>query len=306
VKSSKTSGHLALLVANVIFGVNNPIARMLMPEHIEPLALTFFRFAGGMVLFWLASIVVKDKKVTAKDKWLLLGASFFALTINQIPFFYGLSLTSPIDASIVVTMLPIVTMILAAFILKEPVTRMKVVGVLVGASGALLIVLGSAQHHEGPGSMAGNMIVFIAVTSFGIYLTVFKQLISRYHPVTVMKWMFLWATITGLPLCYSSLTTVNLAVFTPSTWLSIGFVVVFATFFGYLLLPVGQKVLRPTTLAMYNYVQPVMASLVAVLVGIDNFGYQQGLAALLVFAGVYVVTQSKSREQLEAERQLKN
>jgi len=305
VKNPKLLGHSALFIANLIFGVNNPVARMLMPEVIDPNALTFFRFSGGMVLFWLASLFVKKERVALKDKGLLLLASVFALTLNQLPFFYGLSLTSPIDASIVVTMLPIATMILAAVFLKEPITQMKVIGVLVGASGALLIVFNSAQQSSGTGNMTGNLIVFLAVISFGLYLTLFKSLISRYHPVTVMKWMFLWATLTGLPFCYSSVAGVELSGLRAEVWLSIGFVVVFATFFGYLLLPVGQKVLRPTTLSMYNYMQPVVASIVAIAVGLDSFGYQQGLAGLLVFAGVYIVTQSKSRAQLEAEKQLK-
>jgi drug/metabolite transporter (DMT)-like permease len=302
VKNPKLAGHLALLVANIIFGINNPLARMLMPEILDPLALTFFRFSGGMVLFWLASLVVKHEKVSTKDIFLLGAASFFGLTMNQIPFFYGLSLTSPIDASIVVTMLPIATMILAALFLKEPVTQMKIIGVLVGASGALLIVLNSAPEQGGNGNMMGNLIVFLGVISFGIYLTVFKNLISRYHPVTVMKWMFLWATLTGLPFCYTALTEINVSLLTTDVWLSVAYVIVMATFMGYLLIPIGQKTLRPTTLSMYNYVQPVVASLVAVLAGIDQFGFQQALAGLLVFSGVYIVTQSKSKAQLDAMR----
>lgn len=293
---------MALLLANIIFGINNPVASWLMPEVVSPLALTFFRFSGGMLLFWLASLFVRKEKVPPKDLLLLFLASLFALTFNQIPFFVGLSMTSPIDASIVVTMLPIATMILAAIILKEPITQLKAIGVLVGASGALIIVLNSAQSDGGKGNMLGNLIVFFAVTSFALYLTLFKSLISRYHPVTVMKWMFLFATISGLPLCYHSLSQVDPATFDTHAWLSIGFVILFATFIGYLLLPIGQKILRPTTLSMYNYVQPIMASLVAIVMGVDSFGYMQALAAVLVFSGVYIVTQSKSRAQLEKEK----
>lgn len=277
---------------------------MLMPEVIHPMALTFLRFSGGLVLFWLASFFMKSEKVSSKDKFLLAVASFFALVLNQIPFFYGLSLTSPIDASIVVTMLPIATMLLSAIILREPITQLKVIGVLVGASGALLVVFSSHQVEGGQGNMLGNLIVFLAVISFGLYLTLFKNLISRYHPVTVMKWMFLFASIFGLPFCYKAVAATDVTLFSSTDWLSIGFVVVFATFFGYLLIPIGQKTLRPTTLSMYNYMQPVVASLVAIVWGIDKFGYQQALAGLLVFAGVYIVTQSKSRAQLEAERHI--
>jgi len=303
VEQKKLTGHLALLLTNIFFGVNNPVARMLMPEILHPMVLTFFRFAGAMVLFWLTSLFFKREQVPAKDVLLLFFASIFGLTLNQLPFFVGLSMTSSIDASIVVTMLPIVTMILSAIILKEPITQLKAIGVIVGASGALIIVFSSQSVDTGNSNMIGNIIVFLAVISFALYLTLFKNLIIKYHPVTVMKWMFLFATITDLPFCYSLLTEVSFTDLSHSTWLATAYVIVLATFLSYILIPIGQKAVRPTTLSMYNYVQPIMASLVAVLIGIDKFGYHQALSAVLVFSGVYIVTQSKSRAQLEAEKQ---
>lgn len=277
---------------------------MLMPDVIHPFALTYLRMSGGMILFWMASLFFKQEKVPAKDLLLLFFASLFALNFNQIPFFYGLSLTSPIDASIVVTTMPIVTMLLSALFLKEPITQMKAVGVLVGASGALLIVL-NQNSAVGQGSTQGNMIVFGAVASFSIYLTLFKNLIVKYSPITVMKWMFLFATITAFPFSFPHLAETDFSSFSKEAWWETAFVVLLSTFVGYLLIPVGQKVLRPTTLSMYNYVQPIMASLVAILLGIDTFGWPQALAALLVFSGVYIVTQSKSRAQVEAEKAAK-
>jgi drug/metabolite transporter (DMT)-like permease len=293
------SGHVSLLIANIIFGANNPIARVLMPEIIDPLALTFIRFSGGMILFWLVSLFFKREQVPAKDKFLLFCASIFALSFNQLPFFKGLSMTSSVDASIVVTMLPIVTMIFSALILKEPITQLKVVGVLIGAAGALLLIFSEQIEGLSSGNMMGNLIVFSATVSFALYITLFKRLIDRYHPVTIMKWMFLSATITGLPFSYTSLIATDFTTLVMADWVKIGFVVFFATFTGYLLLPIGQKTLRPTTLSMYNYVQPIVASLIAILIGMDRLGYEQIISSVLVFSGVYIVTQSKSRAQLE-------
>ena len=294
-----------MFLANIIFGLNAPISRTLIPLTLSPYSLTFFRLIGGLILFWTASLFVKKEKVPAKDIVLLFFASLFALTLNQLPFFIGLSITSPIDASIVVTMLPIVTMILAALILKEPITLMKAVGVLVGASGVLLLVFHSPVIHNGKSNFWGNLIVFGAVTSFALYLTLFKDLINRYSSITIMKWMFLFGTICCLPFCYKPFVETDFSALTGATWLRIIYVVGFATFLGYLLIPIGQKVLRPTTLSMYNYIQPVMASMVAVAIGIDVFGLEKALAGVLVFAGVYIVTQSKSKAQLDAERELK-
>ena len=301
-ENKKLTGHIALFSANVIFGINNPISRTLMPEILSPYTLTFFRLAGGMLLFWAVSIFTKREHVSPKDIFLLFIASFFGLTLNQLPFFVGLSMTSPIDASIVVTMLPIVTMILAAIIIKEPITLMKAIGVVVGASGALLLIFSSQTKHAGNGNFWGDLIVFSATISFAIYLTVFKGLITRYSPVTIMKWMFLFSTIVCAPFCYKPLMETDFTLLSADTYWRIGYMVVFATFLGYLLVPIGQKVLRPTTLSMYNYVQPVVGSLLAVIIGIDIFGYEKALSGVLVFAGVYIVTQSKSKAQMDAEK----
>ena len=272
-----------------------------MPEILSPYTLTFFRLGGGLLLFWLVSLFIKKEQVPVKDIFLLFLASFFALSLNQLPYFIGLSMTSPIDASIVVSTLPILTMILAALILHESITWMKGVGVMVGASGALLLVFSSHTLHVGKSNFLGDMIVFGAVASFAIYLTVFKNLVSRYSPVTVMKWMFLFGTIICFPFCYHPLIQTDYTLLSTATYWRIGYVVLFATFFGYLLIPIGQNVLRPTTLSMYNYVQPVVASFVAVAIGIDTFGIEKALSGILVFAGVFIVTQSKSRTQLDAE-----
>ena len=301
-EKSKFRGHLAMFSANIIFGLNTAVSRTLMPEILSPYALTFFRLAGGLILFWIASLFVTREHIPVKDIIMLFFASLFSLTFNQLPYFIGLSITSPIDASIVVTLLPILTMILAAIIIKEPITWLKAVGVIVGASGALLLVFTSHNVHIGKSNFLGNLIVFAAVSSFAIYLTLFKKLITRYSPITVMKWMFLFGTIVCLPFCYKPLINTNFATLSSETYWRIGFVVVFATFLGYLLIPIGQKALRPTTLSMYNYVQPIMASMVAVAIGIDSFGIEKALSGVLFFGGVYIVTQSKSKAQLDAEQ----
>jgi len=292
---------MAMFSANLIFGLNTPVSRTLMPEILSPYALTFFRLGGGLILFWLVSLFTKKEHVPAKDILLLFFASLFALTLNQLPYFIGLSMTSPIDASIVVTLLPILTMILAAIIIKEPITWLKAVGVLVGASGALILVFSSHTLHVGKSNFWGNMIVFGAVASFAIYLTVFKNLISRYSPVTLMKWMFLFGTIICFPFCYKPVMQTDFSLLTSGTYWRIGYIVLLATFLSYMLIPIGQKYLRPTTLSMYNYLQPVVASFVAVAIGIDTFGVEKAISGVLVFAGVYIVTQSKSRVDLEAE-----
>ncbi|MBN2766791.1 MAG: EamA family transporter [Paludibacteraceae bacterium] len=298
-EKQKRIGHIAVFAANILFGLNTPVSRSLMPEAVDPYLLTFFRLCGGMLLFWFASAFVREK-VGAKDVFLLFFAAALALTTNQLPFIVGLSMTSPIDASIVVTMLPILSMLFAAVFIREPITLKKTLGVLTGASGALLLVF-SGEAEVGSGSVKGNLLVFGAVMSFALYLTLFKKLISKYKPVTIMKWMFLFASIQSLPFYYGSLLHADFTSYDRSVVFRVIYVVVVATFVTYILLAMGQKVLRPTTLSMYNYLQPVVATLAAVVMGIDAFGIQQLLASVLVFAGVYLVTRSKSLQDVEVE-----
>ncbi len=296
-------GHVAVLSANLIFGLNTPISKTILGDGLlSPYALTWMRMLGAAVAFWLISPFAAREKVSLKDLGLLLLASLLGVQLNQIPFLIGLSMTSPVDASIIVTLVPIMTMVFAALSLKEPITWTKGMGVFVGASGAWLLIMSNHSGVSAEGSMIGNSICLISVLSFSLYLTLFKKLIDRYHSVTLMKWMFLFAAVCCSPLCYPDAAAADYASFTWDVYARIGYVVLGATFITYLLIPLGQKLLRPTLVSMYNYVQPVVTSLAAVAMGIGTFGLDKGLAAGLVFAGVYIVTRSKSRAQVLAEK----
>lgn len=300
--NKKLTGHIAIFTANIFFGLNNPLSRSIIPDSIDPYVLTFLRIAGGMILFWLASLLVKKEKVPVKDIFLFFIAAVFSITSNQIPFIVGLSMTTPIDASIVVTLLPILSMIFAAIFIKEPITLMKAIGVIVGASGALVLIFYSQGSRVGSGNLIGNLVVLAGVISFSLYITIFKNLISKYSPITSMKWLFLFGTLQSFPFCQNALFETNFSMIDNLVWLKIGYTIVFATFTGYILIAIGQKNLRPTTLSMYNYLQPIVAAIVAVTIGMDHFGFDKIISAVLVFSGVYIVTQSKSRAQLEAEK----
>lgn len=300
-------GHIAMLTANIIFGLNTPIAKtVLRSELIGSFALSFFRMAGAALLFWVASIFTKREKVTGKDLILLFFASLLGIQCNQILFLYGLSMTSPIDASIVATMVPIITMIFAALFVKEPITLKKAGGVFLGFSGAILLILGGNLAFETNGNMNGNLICLASALSFATYLTVFKGLISRYSPVTLMKWMFLFAAVCCTPISWKEVAAVDYGSLTTDLYLRIIYVVAMATFVAYFLIPIGQKNLRPTLVSIYNYLQPFVASIVAVVLGIGVLGWSQGVAAGLIFLGVWLVTMSKSRAQVEAEKNLRS
>ncbi|MDR1792683.1 MAG: DMT family transporter [Bacteroidales bacterium] len=297
-RKSDLKGHIAILAANIIFGINTPLSRGLIPDTISPYTLNFFRMTGALVLFWAVSLFAKKEKVPLKDVLKLFAAGFFGIFINQLPFLVGLSQTSPVDASIIITLLPVYSMILAAVILKEPISFKKVAGIVVGAAGVLLLIFHTAAEAVGSGSLHGNLLIILSGISYAIYLTVFKNLISKYSPITAMKWMFLFAAILAFPFCKDSLLRTNFADLGIFTYFQIAYVVIFATFLSYFLIPIAQKSLRPTLLSMYNYLQPVIASCIAIMIGLDNFGWEKVIAGCLVFAGVYLVTRSKARADI--------
>ncbi|WP_418982183.1 DMT family transporter [Alistipes sp.] len=304
----KLKGHAALWVANIVWGLNAPICKSVLwseahPEGVSPFALSVYRMVGACLLFWTVSLLLPRERVARRDILRLLFASVFGIQLNQMLFLWGLSLTSPIDTSIIATVVPILTMVLAMFFLKEPITSLKAGGVMLGAAGALLLVLVSRHGAGQTSSLSGDLLCLVSTVSYAIYLTAFRDVIVKYSPVTTMKWMFLFAAVAALAIYWQPLTAVDYASLAPRTWAGIAYVVAGATFLSYLMVPVGQRYLRPTLVAIYNYVQPVVAVLFTVAIGLDTFGATKGMAALAVFAGVWLVTKSKSRAQLEAERQ---
>ena len=284
-----------MLGVGVIFGLLSPVSKALLDSGlISPAGLMMTRTTGAAAAFWTASLFVRREPVALRDR--------LGIVLNQGSFILGVSMTSPIDASVVTTTAPIFAMIIAALYLREPITGMKIAGVAIGAVGALMLILSSpAAASSGGGSVGGDLLCMFAQLSYATYFVVFKGLIGRYGPVTLMKWMFLFATLCWLPFGAEDFVSTRWQAFGWRNFAEVGFIVLGATFLTYLLLPVGQKNLRPTVGCMYNYLQPLVASLVAVLAGMDRFTTIKAAAVVLVFAGVYVVTRSKSKAQMDAE-----
>lgn len=297
-------GHSSMLVANSMWGLMSPVAKMVMAGGaITPFVLTDLRIFGAMVLFWIVSFFQKPEHVSPKDLMKLFGAALLGIVFNQGCFIFGVGLTSPGDASIITTSMPLWAMVLAAVILKEPVTGKKVLGIAAGATGALLLILGSKSGGEqvsGSSSIAGDLLVLLAQLSFALYIVLYKNFISKYSLVTVMKWMFTYSFICVLPFSADDLMAADWSMLTMSQAGGISFIVIGATFISYMLIVVGQRNLRPTVAGMYNYVQPIVACIVSICWGMDTFNFTKGIAVVLIFCGVSLVTASKSRKDLES------
>lgn len=308
--SEKRKGHLLILITNILFAINMPVSKYLLPTHVAPEALTIMRMGFACLMFWIVSLFITQQKVPLKDLGTLFVCALCGVGLNQGLFIAGLNRTSPVDASIIATAVPIFVMLLAAVILKEPITRKKSFGVFLGASGGILLILSSTHASSGENSsLEGNLMIIFSGLMYSIYLVLSKPLSLRYSPVTMMKWMFLFSTLALIPFTYRHV--LDAPAFHREIWDikeigAIFFVLFGATFLPYLLIPMSLKRIRPTTVSMYNYIQPIVASIIAVLIGQDTFSLQKFLSATLVFVGVYMVTQSKSREDIERDSKLKS
>ena len=292
--------HLSMFPACAFWGLMAPVGKDAMTHGLTGIHMVTFRVAGAAILFWFASLFVKKENPPLRDILLLGLAGLFGLVLNQCCYTIGLSITSPINSSIVTTSMPIFAMILSAIILKEPITAKKAGGVFMGFSGALMLILTSATADNSKvGDIRGDLLCMFAQLSFAFYLSMFNRLIKRYSVFTVNKWMFTFAALVITPFTYSDVAAIPFASITLRTWLETAFVVVVCTFFCYILTMQAQQVLRPTVVSVYNYVQPLVAVIVSVLTGLGVFKPTHALAVLLVFFGVRFVTKSKSRKDME-------
>ena len=299
--------HICLFCACAFWGLMAPLGKDAMPHGLTGIDMVSFRVTGGAVLFWITSLFTAKEHVPAKDLLMFVGAAVLGLVTNQCCYTIGLSITSPVNASIVTTSMPIFAMLLAALILKEPITGKKAGGVVMGCTGAIiLIVTSAAAANSKVGDLRGDLLCMGAQFSFALYLSLFSSLIKRYSVFTVNKWMFTYATILILPFSYRHVAAVDFAAVPMRTWLETGFVVFFGTYVSYILMMVGQRTLRPTVVSIYNYVQPIVAVTVSILTGIGVFKPSQGIAVLLVFGGVWLVTKSKSKRDMKNENLPKN
>ena len=302
--SEKLKGHILILITNILFAVNMPISKYLLPAHVPPEGLTIMRMAFACVMFWIVSLFTVKEKVPLKDLGMLFVCALCGVGINQGLFIVGLNRSSPVDASIIATAVPIFVLLLAAVILKEPITRKKSFGVFMGVSGGLLLVFSSTHTADSISSLDGDVMMIVSGLMYAIYLVLSKPLSLRYSSVTMMKWMFLFSTLITLPFAIESIWNTpafHKEVFDGQELGAIFFVLFGATFVPYLLIPLALKRIRPTTVSMYNYIQPIVASFIAVFIGQDSFSVTKLVSAALVFSGVYLVTQSKSRADLEQQ-----
>ena len=290
------TGHLACFVAYAIFGVNIIVCKDLTGgKLISPIAIFTLRSLGAGALFWILSFFLPKEKVVTRDLPKIFLAAFLGYFVTQLTFLVAIPEITPMHCSIISSLSPIYTMFIAALVLKEPITFRKVGGVLLSLSGILFLIFNNTGNAGGgmESSFFGIVLMLINGFAFSLYLGAFRPLIARYSIITFMKWIFLFSAIMSLPLSLKEIATLQWNTIPQVQLWELAFLIICATCICYFLIPLGQKRIRPTLVSMYSYVQPIIATAISIVAGMEVLSWQKILAASMVFAGVFVVSQSK-------------
>jgi EamA-like transporter family. len=292
-KNGTLVGNLACLVAYGIFGFNIISCKNIaLDGNITPMALFCLRSFGATVLFWIWSMFTAPREqIELRDAWKVAVASFLGLFMTQLSFLFAITKTTAIDASIMCTMSPIMTLVISAIVIKERITWSGILGIILSLIGVLILIFNCVSIRSGADSTSIWGILGMVVNNlcFASYVGIFKPVIQKYSVVTFMKWMFLFSSLMALPFSFGAFKASNLGAVSMAVVWQVLFVVVAATFIAYFLIPIGQKRLRPVVVCMYTYVQPVIAMIIALAMGLDTLNALKVAATVLVFTGVGLV-----------------
>ena len=290
--NKRTLGLLAALVATLIYGFNHTIAKNVMPTYIQPFGFIFLRVLGAAILFWMLSLFFKNQKIDGKDWPRILLCSFLGMVINMLAFFKGLELSTPINSSVLITVVPILVFSFSVIILKEKVSLIKMLGISAGFFGALILILYSpVSGYNAPNIPLGNLLFVLNSSTYGLYLIFVKPLVEKYNIITLFRWLFLFGFIMNFPITvqeFSSVDWVNLPL--KQAVLPMIYVVVGTTFFTYLLNAYALSTLKASTVSSFVYFQPIVGIVYALTTENDSLTIINVIGMLLIFTGVYLVT----------------
>ena len=288
--------NLALIgatIVSIIYGVTFTIAKDVMPLYIDAYGFILLRVGGSVVLFWLIWLFMPKEKIALHDFPRIIAAAFFGVAFNMLTFFKGLSLTSPISAAVIMVSTPMIVLTLSAIIMKERMQKRMVFGIVLGLIGTAFLILYGKSIGSATNAGLGNFLVLVNAISYGFYLIIVKKLMDKYNAFTFVKWIYLFGFIMVLPFGWSQFQAVEWALVPMDICWKIGFVVIFSTFLTYLLNLLSMKELKPTTVAVFIYLQPLFATIFAISLGKDELSLVKIGSAVLIFVGVYLVTQKK-------------
>ncbi len=298
VTHSQIKAHAALFAVALIYGANYSIAKVVLDDDfLHPMAFISLRVCAGILAFSLLHALWVRARIQWADLPRLMACGLFGVALNQSLFFIGLNYTSPINASLIMTTTPVLVLLASALMLKEAIHTKKVTGILLGMTGAVILIIYGKKFAFNKFGWFGDLMVFLNASSYGLYLVLVKPLLMRYHPLTIVKWVFLIGSLGVLPFGIPELMQTPWQTFTPRVWLAIAYVLIGTTVLAYLLNAWAMQTVSPTLVGIYVYLQPLLATLVALLMGKDVLAWPKVVAGLLIFAGVWLVSLPSGSER---------
>jgi len=285
--------HSSMLAATLLFGANYWIAKGLMPNHLLPMQIIFLRVSGTLIIAWIIQLSIKELRVLRierSDYPRLILSSLLGVAINQMMFFTGLNQTTPVDAAIINSANPILVLVFAAWILKEKIGSSRLGGIILGATGAILIILFGNPLSLGGGHFTGNMFIIANTAAWSLYLVISKPLMVKYNSFVIMRWMFLIGFIGVFPFTIQQALEIDFKSFDSYTWFAILYIIIGTTFLAYFFITYSLKRLSSSVVAYYTYIQPVLVAAIGIIIFTEKISWVKTASALLVFAGIYFVT----------------
>ncbi len=297
---SRTIAHIAVLAVTLIYAGGFSISKIIMPSLIQPRGFILLRVVVGAVLFWLFFILKgKDKtRIDKKDFPRLILCGLFGVATNQLFFFEGLARTTPIHAALMMLTTPILVGIMASFVLKEKFTFYKIAGIAIGLTGAIILICKGDLSNLGNMTGLGDFFVFLNAASYAIYLIAVKPLMAKYSPLSVIRWVFLFGALMVIPFGLGQVSEIDWHLFQVNDFWVLGYVLIAMTFLAYLWNVFAMKQLSPTVIGSYIYLQPFLASLIAILFFEENMTWTIAKAGVLIFSGVYLVSLKKKEAKI--------
>jgi len=281
--------HIFLFIVNLFYGAGFTVSKLVMPEFIKPFGFIFIRVSITTTLFFILHRLWLDEKIEKKDFLLLVVCGMFGVVINQEMFFAGLSITTPINAALIMIMTPILVFVISFFLSHEKATWQKLLGLVLGLCGALVILAGRGFNFSS-NTLLGDLFILINATSYAIYLVIVRPLMKKYHPLTVVKWVFFFGLIPVTLMGIQQFNQIEWHTFSTQTWLAVAFIIICTTFLAYLLNMLALREVHSSVVGAYIYLQPILATIISISLGKDEITFEKILSAVLIFSGVYLVS----------------
>lgn len=293
--TSKTiSAHLALILCNIVWACDYPLYNLTLGRYISPLAMVSASLAVAAILSLLPLLWEKAEMVEPADRLKIFGAAILMGLVRKLCMMFGLSQTSPIDGSIIGTSTPLLVLLLSVAVGMEHFTKMRVGGLLLGMAGAVAIILSSNTHEKS--GIVGNLLIFTSACVSAAYMVYFKRLVAKYHITTLLRWIYCSSAIIMLPIGAHDIITTDFHIMDSKIIFATLFVLIVPTYLPNLLLNYSLKFVAPTISSIYAYLQPIIAIILSVAMGLDKIRFDIVLFALIVFVGVGMVTYSYRKE----------